>query len=259
MKVRLVVLLTLIWSACSLKIPTTQNTNKQQQSTEFKQSEQIISKQNTGQCQNDYWPVAQGTYRKYEMKAENNDTITETITRVRDDGFDVRMDFGSGAILENSWECKNDGLIYLDKGKNITLSTKETQMFEGKVESMNGVTIPANLKPGQMWDQKVVYIGTNPSTDKKILGRSTISRSCKAVDFEQVQVPAGTFEALKVECSIKYELSFGLDERLKKLIPAMSFNSQDTQWMVAGVGVIKSVSKTDTHKTEMNLVSYNIP
>lgn len=256
MKVKLVILFALIWSACSL--PTTPSSNERQ-STESKQSAQTSSKQGAGQCQNAYLPVVQGASWKYENKTESGDSSvqTETITRVRENGFDTKMDFGSGVTVERSWECRNDGLVHLDANKNITGSLKGIQV-EGKVESVSGVTIPADLKPGQTWDQKIVYVGTGTSSAKKLTNRGTLSSSCRAVGFEQVQVPAGTFEALKVECSMKYEMNIELDKRFTNPVPT-SFDSQDTHWMVAGVGIVKSKSKTDIYNSEMNLLSYNIP
>lgn len=132
-------------------------------------------------CSNEYYPVAEGNTWDYRItihKPEVPDTLlyqrTEII-EVTSDGFIIYPNISRTGEFETvpessrqyvKWECHPEGLFLPGSGRE-------------------GITVAKTMEPGSTWKT------TEPGSDYEIV--YTVE------GMEQVEVPAGTFEALKVQ------------------------------------------------------------
>lgn len=108
-----------------------------------------------------------------------------------------------------------------------------------KTTSNDGVTLPGDIQSGDDWSQTLgVEVGANNLTMN-----FTIENSFKAAGYELVSVPAGTFDALKVEMESTTDGGDPITQTL---------------WYVKDVGLVKSIIDLDTPVVQ-ELVSYSIP
>jgi len=204
-------------------------------------------------CQNRYYPIAQGAAWTYRVSGSVNDTFTRAIIGVRADGFDDQDSFASGAVRRGSWACQQGDLISLTPGGSASVAAGGAQT-DFTVESNEGLTLPADPQPGAQWTQTIVYLGQFNTGDRNVTARSTLNMSCRAVGVESVSVPAGAFEALRVDCT--YRLTIAL---LGDLPFDFSFSSSGSVWYAPGVGMVKLRDTGEMGTTEVVLLSSALP
>ncbi len=204
-----------------------------------------------GACQNRYYPVVQGASWQYRLSGVSNDTFTRAITTVRADGFDDQDTFSAGTTRTGNWSCQDGNLIALTPGGGPTVAAAGEQ-FTFTVESNDGVTFPADPQPGQTWTQNIVYSGQQTTAGVTVQTRNVAALSCKAGNVEMVTVPAGEFQALRVDCTNKIDIyvSGAL---------AFTLNSANIAWYAPGAGMVKSSGTSDMGPTEIVLLAYRIP
>ena len=204
-----------------------------------------------GLCQNPYYPVVAGASWTYQMSGPVGDTFTRSIVNVRENGFDDQDVFSAGVTRQGSWECREGNLISLTPASGPSVAAAGMQM-NFTVESNTGLTFPADPRPGMEWRQNIVLAGRSEREGQSIEVRGVMDRSCKAVGMERVSVPAGDFEALRVDCSHKMDLSFSG-------VPVSSMTETNASWYARGVGWVKTRGSSDAGVTEIVLLSYTIP
>lgn len=204
-----------------------------------------------GACRNTYYPVVQGASWQYRLSGVSNDTFTRAITAVRADGFDDQDTFGAGTIRKGGWSCKDGNLIALTPGGSPTVAAAGEQ-FTFTVESNDGVAFPADPQPGQTWTQNIVYSGQQTTAGVTVQTRNVAALLCKAGNVEKVTVPAGEFQALRVDCTNK------IDVYISGAL-AFTLNSASAAWHAPGVGMVKSSGTSDMGATDIVLLAYNIP
>jgi len=205
-----------------------------------------------GPCQNPYYPVVAGASWTYQMSGPNgSDTFTHSIVNVRENGFDDQDVFSAGVTRRGSWECREGNLINLTPASGPSVAAAGMQM-NFTVESNTGLTFPADPRPGMEWRQNIVLAGRFEREGTSMEARSVMDLSCKAVGMERVSVPAGDFEALRVDCSHKTDISFSG-------VPAFSMTETNASWYARGVGWVKTRGSSDAGVTEIVLLSYTIP
>jgi hypothetical protein len=96
-----------------------------------------------------------------------------------------------------------------------------------KLTSNSGLTLPANIAPGDTWQQTADFEAT--SQNLNINGRFVFDYT--ATGYENITVPFGTFDALRVETTIRVEVS---------AFHVVAGTYTTTSWLVPGVGMIKS-------------------
>ncbi len=158
-------------------------------------------------CSNEYYPVAAGNAWEYRItihQPEVPDSLLyqrSEIVEVPADGFSLYPNVsrtGEFATLPESsrqyvrWECLPDGLFLPGSGRE-------------------GITVPKTMEPGSTWTT------VEPGTDYEIV--YTVEGR------EEVEVPAGTFEALKVRVD-----DGGEGQNIFK-------------WYAPGVGLVKEYSE----------------
>jgi hypothetical protein len=204
-----------------------------------------------GPCQNPYYPVVAGASWEYQISGTSSDTFVRSITNVRENGFDDQDVFSAGVTRRGSWECREGNLISLTPASGPSVAAAGMQM-NATVESNTGITFPADPRPGMEWRQNLVLVGRFGREGTSMEARSVMDLSCKAVGMERVSVPAGEFEALRVDCSHKTDISFSG-------VPAFSMTETNASWYARGVGWVKTRGSSDAGVTEIVLLSYTIP
>jgi hypothetical protein len=207
-------------------------------------------------CQVDYFPVKVGASWTFSGKSvAGSYTRVSTITGMGTDNFQdqsVLTDSnGKQVATAESWNCSSAGLVQLGGPLAATLQG----LVEGatmKTISTVGVTIPTHINPGDTWSQDTQLELTTPNGT--ISG--TINYSFQAVGPEQVTVPAGTFNAMKVHVtsSSKSQISG---------IP-VTITSDGFDWFASGVGRVKSSENVTANgnslsDVEGDLQSYHLP
>jgi hypothetical protein len=185
------------------------------------------------------------------MSGPVGDTFTRSIVNVRENGFDDQDVFSAGVTRQGSWECREGNLISLTPASGPSVAAAGMQM-NATVESNTGLTFPADPRPGMEWRQNIVLAGRFEREGTSMEARSVMDLSCKAVGMERVSVPAGDFEALRVDCSHKTDISFSG-------VPAFSMTETNASWYARGVGWVKTRGSSDAGVTEIVLLSYTIP
>jgi hypothetical protein len=188
------------------------------------------------ECGNAYYPIVDGAQWNYtgptglfshRLTVETGDEFT-IVVESGADTFIIR-----GLCLEggdiNLLQVPGNSLSYSGEGGGSTMTTTSNE----------GITLPGDIQQGDDWSQTIgVKVSAGDQTMDFI-----IDTTYTALGYETVTVPAGTFNALKIEQSA----DMGGSE------PTIQ-----TLWYVQDVGLVKSVIEVgETYVNE--LVSYNIP
>lgn len=194
-------------------------------------------------CNNPYYPVVDGATWTYQIQVqqETPTTATYSMSVVDDGSFTLTVrDVESVFTLDGT--CGEDGVILLDvPGVSATYSG------EGGGSSLyttndDGVTVPNDIQVGDDWSQTISVVG---NSDGETTLSATIETTYKALGYEIITVPAGTFYALKVEQNGSMTIH-----------GSPPFDTHGFLWYAQGVGTVKS-GLEGTYISE--LVSYSIP
>jgi len=184
-------------------------------------------------CQNDLFPVRYGATWTYAGQfSKNAYTRVFTITKIGTDNFQGTMHItdGSGNVLvdtTDSWECTTGGLVELAGPLGATLQSA----YEGasmKTLSTTGVTIPTQVKAGDTWGQ----VSQLEFTSAQQTNQSTLTYNSSAFGSEQVTVPAGTFNAMKVQVRASTQAVLSGQ--------SVAVTVSGFEWFAPGVGHVKS-------------------
>ena len=213
-----------------------------------------------GDCGNPLYPAVAGATWSYAMSGVLPDTFTRTIPASSTDGFTDQDVFTSGVTRTGKWTCEFGALTALNAsnpGAGVSASIQATDLT-GDFETTNidGVTLPAVVTSGTSWSQSITLEGIQNIAGETVPSKSTSNQNCTAAGNESVTVPAGTFNAMRVECQLNLKISITM---MGVEIPTeMSFST--TTWYAAGVGMVKTDTLlSDSTTTIMELTAYNIP
>ncbi|MCU0484938.1 MAG: hypothetical protein MUC85_02390 [Anaerolineales bacterium] len=197
-------------------------------------------------CGNQFYPIVDGASWTYSITAQDNPPTlaTHSIATVNDGSFTLTVQgMDANGIFTMDGTCGDDGIIlmnvpgisatYSSDGGGSTLSTTND----------DGMTIPDDIQVGDDWLQKISVVGS--SEDGQVNLSATIETTYKAVGYETVTVPAGTFYALKVEQTGSMTMG-----------GTPAFETHGFTWYAQGIGTVKS-GLDGTYTSE--LVSYTIP
>jgi hypothetical protein len=214
-----------------------------------------------GLCANAYYPVREGATWSYKSTGgpAGEYSFTDTISSVREDGFTLSSQFGD-LTRTQEWACKPEGLVALQLGgpSAATLSSENMQM-NLEVKNVSGVTFPSEINPGDQWQHNLDFEGKMTIVNQEGAATGNAQSSFNAIGTESVTVPAGTFDALKIQIDTTLNISVSF----QGVSVPVSFSGSYNYWFVQGVGWVKasgtgSVSGTSFSET-IELQSYNIP
>ncbi len=214
-----------------------------------------------GLCANMYYPVREGSTWSYKSTGgpSGEYSFTDTITSVRDDGFTLSTQFGS-LTRTQEWACKPEGLVALQLGgAPAAMINSQNMQLDLNVKNATGVTFPSTINPGDEWQHNLDFEGKMSVANQEGSATGNALTKFKAVGNESVTVPAGTFDALKIQ--VDTTLNFNVS--VQAISVPVSFSGSYNYWFVQNVGWVKasgtgSISGTSFSET-IELQSYNIP
>jgi len=214
-----------------------------------------------GSCANAYYPVREGATWSYRSTGgpTGEYSFTDTITSVRADGFTLSSQFGE-LTRTQEWACKPEGLVALQLGGTsaATLNSQNMQL-NLEVKNVSGVTFPATINVGDQWQHNLDFEGKMTVANQEGTATGNAQTNFKALGNESVTVPAGTFDALKIQI----DTTLNINVSVQSVSVPVTFSGSYTYWFVKDVGWVKasgtgSVSGTSFSET-IELQSYNIP
>ena len=214
-----------------------------------------------GLCTNVYYPVRQGATWTYKSTGgpAGEYSFTDTITSVREDGFTLSTQIGD-IIRAQEWTCSAEGLAALQLG-GAPAAMLNSQNIQLNLDVINGtgVTFPSQINAGDRWQQTLDVQGNVTMMNEEAEATGTAQMNFSAIGNESVTVPAGTFEALKVEVDV----TLNVNATYQGITLPVSFTGDYTYWFAPNVGWVKAsgtgnaLGSSFTDTTELQ--SYNIP
>lgn len=210
-----------------------------------------------GSCTNPLYPVVQGAAYSYQTTSTlGGSTYTKTISAVRPDGFTVFEDFKIGKTETKEWKCTTGGLVSLAPvgGSSASVSSQSSKITL-KTATETGVTLPSSISAGQTWTQTVTDQSKMSANGVDIPTETATTQTFTAVAMENVTVPAGTFDAMKITVHAVVQMT----ETLLGQSHSSSIPSDSTLWYAPGIGEIKAAGSALGLDGSTELVSYKIP
>jgi hypothetical protein len=214
-----------------------------------------------GLCTNLYYPVRQGATWTYKSTGgpAGEYSFTDTISSVRADGFTLSTQIGD-LTRTQEWTCTTEGLAALQLGgaPAAMLNSQDIQL-NLDIANTTGVTVPSQIIPGDQWQQTMDVEGNVTMMNEEARATGNAQMNFSAIGNESVTVPAGTFDALKVEVDV----ALNIDATYQGITLPVTFSGKYTYWFAPNVGWVRASgtgnvlgsSFTDTAE----LQAYNIP
>ena len=214
-----------------------------------------------GLCAHPYFPALEGTTWSYAGEADGAAyAFEDTIIERREDGFTMSSDFGD--VTQNlAWECSEDGLVALSYGGGGAASVSARDFaFTMNTLEVTGVTLPAEILPGDTWEQTYIIEGTQVLDGEQfgtMEGSAVIFYT--AVGMETISVSAGEFSGLHIRREITLDFTVSV---MDLTIPTVMVLAENT-WFVEGVGMVYSEGSGTLDEfafdTTLELQEYTFP
>src|SRR5687768_7275902 len=214
-----------------------------------------------GLCANPYYPVREGSTWTYKSTGgpAGEYGFTDTITSVREDGFTLTTQFGD-LTRSQEWACQPEGLVALQLGgaPAAMLNSQDVQLTLD-VKDTSGITFPSQINSGDQWQHNADFEGNMSVMNQEGTATGNAQMSFTAVGNESVTVPAGTFDAMRLDV----DTNLNFDVTYQGLSIPVTFSGKYTYWFAPDVGWVKAsgagtVAGTSFSETT-ELQSYNIP
>jgi hypothetical protein len=193
-------------------------------------------------CGVPYYPVRAGLEKQYRVTYERNAApaadYTEGYANIGPDSFTLRYQFPELSV-STGWNCTGEGMVALEYG-NLDFA-RQSNNFKMETVGRTGVTVPAadRWREGGEW-RSSYEIRTELAGPQGASGRGsgTIEITNRVVGRERVTVPAGTYDALKVESTMAMKLTV----RVGQMTVPTNTNVRNTTWFAENVGMVRAVS-----------------
>lgn len=245
---------TVVGGSTSIQVSTSGGSGQTNQSSTSSSTGQTNrSSAQKDRCGNRYVPFVAGAQWKYQTTGAEDARFTRTLVSVSGGKADVRDAFESPADepeRSDQWQCRNGAIV--TSAPSTWADVQDEGMSIGAVVASEGVTLPANPKPGDKWSQSARYGGSVQVAGQDIGGETQIKTNCRAVRVESVTVPAGKFNALRVDCTQEIKVKAGVAGVAAAEVPV---TIKYSDWYAPGVGLIKTFSEEGSTV----LLSYRLP
>lgn len=216
------------------------------------------SSDTSSQCENQYYPVREGATWSYTSTGGPTGaySYTDSITAVRADGFTLTTQF-KNLTRTQEWACKPEGLVALQLG-GAALATENLKL-QLDTQIATGVTFPAKINANAEWDYALDFTGKMDvaGTSGDASGNDKVH--FKALGVESVTVPAGTFDAMKIQV----DTTLNVTVKINGLTVPVVFTSSYTYWYAPKAGEVRASGTgsiaTQSFSETIELQSYNVP
>lgn len=214
-----------------------------------------------GLCNHLLFPIKQdAAWMYYRTGGPNGDfAYSDTISEVHTDGFTLVSQFSSHANTQQ-WACLPEGLKALQLGGGTTASISMQNMIaDFKTLEVSGISLPKEITPGLQWQYNISMEGPLEMPGEQAQSPGTFSLTMQELGSETVTVPAGTFEAVKIQATFTAQI----DADFQGSPVPYAINGSSIVWYAPKVGYIKSIENIDfsgtTFTSTTELQTYNIP
>jgi hypothetical protein len=212
-------------------------------------------------CTNTYYPVRQGATWTYKSTGgpAGEYSFTDTITSTRVDSFTLSTQIGN-ITRTQEWTCTAEGLAAQQLG-GAPAAMLNSQNIQMNLDVINatGVAFPSQINPGDQWSHTLEVAGNVTMMNEEAQATGNAQMNFSALGNESVTVPAGTFDALKVEVDV----TLNIDATYEGITLPVSFTGEYTYWFAPNVGWVKSTGTGNVLGTAFTdtteLQSYGIP
>jgi len=188
------------------------------------------------QCTNRFYPVHNGSWWMYNQQAGNS--LTHTMTVRNDNSFSIKVQT-EGITFNFNGLCIKDGVVLFNVPGMAASLLQEAESSTLTAQNMNGLTLPNNVNTGDTWSQQFTLNGEGIN--------AVIETDYKAVGYDTVNLPVGSFTALKLG-----QIGHGI-------ISGESYTTQTTLWYAQDVGIVKMVNTLLGKTFSFEMLAYNFP
>ncbi len=204
-------------------------------------------------CDHPFFPLRSGSSWSYST-TEGTSTWSVGSASGTADSAQATMAISIPEVaMTTHWDCTSEGIISYDFG-NITVA-EMGQIATMDVTESSGVFLPAAslLAPGYSWSDNYSLVMQITAEGVSVDMTMTAAETWTAAGMETVSVPAGTFEALRVDGTENITMSgFMGMEGVDTVVDA-------TFWFAEGVGIVRYTSASSGYTSVGELTSYTIP
>jgi hypothetical protein len=204
-------------------------------------------------CDHPYLPLRPGSSWTYST-TEGTSTWSVGSAGGTADSAEATMAISMAEVaMTTHWNCTSEGIISYDFG-NITVA-EMGQIASTDVTNSSGVFLPAAslLAPGYSWSDNYSLVMHITAEGFSVDMTMSAAETWTAAGMETVSVPAGTFEAMRVEGTENISMSgFMGMEGVDTVVDA-------TFWFAEGVGIVRYTSAPSGYTSVGELTSYTIP
>lgn len=253
------VLIILIGCSLGTAAPTATQQPASTQAPTVAATEPPTNTSNTaGQCENQYYPVREGATWSYASTGGPTGpySYTDSIGAVRPDGYTLTSQF-KDLTRTQEWACKPEGLVALQLGGAALVAQKIKLQID--TQNASGVSFPTRINTGDAWDYGLDFTGKMEVAGNPGDASGNDKVHFKALGVESVTVPAGTFDAMKIQA----DTTLNITVNINGLSVPVVFTSSYTYWYASNVGEVKASGTgsiaTQSFSETIELQSYNIP
>ena len=204
-------------------------------------------------CDHPYFPLRPGSSWTYSTTEGAVTWSTGSVGGTADSAEATMTISIPELTMTANWNCTSEGIVSYDFGTISIAGMGEVISMD--VTDNSGVFLPAAslLAPGYSWSNnyslamRIMVEGTALDTTM------SAAESWSAVGMETVTVPAGTFEALRVEGSENISMSGFMG------MGGVDVAVNSTYWYARGVGIVRYTSVAEGSSSVGELTSYTIP
>jgi hypothetical protein len=162
------------------------------------------------------------------------------------------------------WNCSSAGIVSYDFANISALDVGEVATMD--IVDSSGTWLPpaGTLAPGSSWSNEYTLVMKLAETGSMGDISAVISESWSVAGEETVSVPAGTFQALRMDGTVTMAISIPMGELPSTTldiplgeIPPISINT--TYWFAKDVGIVRFTSSSEGFTSQSELTSYSVP
>jgi hypothetical protein len=189
------------------------------------------------ECGNPYYPIVDGSQRIYNGPSGE---FSQVIQVNPDKTFTIDVKAPQSNFLIKG-QCTDAGIVLLDVPDTSLSVSDESNSATMTTTSNEGITLPNEIQVGDTWSQTM---GLAFTASEEQTFEYTITTTYTAIGYEEVTVPAGKFNALKIE----QKSEMGGPTPMIQLL-----------WYAQGVGNIKTEITLGEEVITTQLISFTNP
>ncbi len=204
-------------------------------------------------CDHPYLPLRSGASWSYDS-SEGGLTWSVTSAGGSAESASATMAFSMPeATFTVNWTCSSAGITSYDLGNISSSAFGEIVTLE--VVNSSGSWLPPaeNLVPGYSWSNDYTMVVSSSFEGASVELTTTTSESWSVGGMETVSVPAGTFEALRIDGTSTIETSGFMG------ISVPPTTTSQTFWYAEGVGIVRYTSSSEGYSGHGDLTGYSVP